>query len=113
MLAPSQPERQSIPPQRDFAAVRLFGANRNEMPSTDAFCCVAAAVRFKALAILPSGSLRAIPFRTRTSSFNHGRRTGVVVFFLTAILAMSVLMSESKVRPTFSMNPQFVQDAYP
>src|SRR5208283_4120397 len=53
-----------------------------------AFWRVAPSVRLRAFAIFEAGSLRAIPLRRRTSSFDHGRLTGAFLLRATA-LAMS------------------------
>lgn len=68
--------RDANPHQRFFANARRLGARLSDRPITFAFCRVAPSVRFKDLAILATGSLRAMLLRVRRSSFDQGLLTG-------------------------------------
>jgi hypothetical protein len=72
--------------QRFFADARFFGVILNDIPTIVALWRVAPSVRLSDFAIFESGSLRAMFFRRRRSSFDHGRRTGAFLLRV-AILA--------------------------
>ncbi len=71
--------------QRFFAGVRFLRAELSDTPKAVAFWRVALSVRLSALAIFATGSLRAMPLRARTSSFDHGRQAGDFLLCATAL----------------------------
>jgi hypothetical protein len=83
--------RADVLSQLYFADLRLLGVILNDMPTIVALWRVAPSVRLRDFAIFESGSLRAMLFRRRRSSFDHGRRTGAFLLRIATLATIAPL----------------------
>jgi hypothetical protein len=83
--------RTDVLSQLYFADLRLLGVILNDMPTIVALWRVAPSVRLRDFAIFESGSLRAMLFRRRRSSFDHGRRTGAFLLRIATLATIAPL----------------------